>query len=393
MSRKSANPDLVPPRLEEDALERKRVLNILAQRRYRKRKRERIQALESRGANHTEAPQAVPSAPATAQRESQTCHAQIVPVDSMKVGLGFTSFIQSADEAIQVNNQNPATIPIFPQTPSSDLTAMNPIYSKPLLDDLPFEDLIYRYKPALEWENQEYQDAMLSEPKNLFLDSLPSNLDSNFDISTELQNYDASFFNFPDDRMLEVPSLTLLNAAMKVAQRLNVTELIWDMTAISPFFQQNVSQSSSASLPSLDSLGSSPEKSSASSAQVTDLPEFEELPSHLQPTPTQRLVPHHPILDLLPWPGARDKLIQVFNLPIDMRPKSAQDQLGLVRLVYDMEDPGGEGVNIRGQDPFSPVEWEIGQLMFERWWWAFESSVVESSNCLRRKRGERALTF
>jgi hypothetical protein len=311
----------------------------------------------------------------------------------MKIGLGFTSFIQSADEAIQVNNQNPATIPIFPQTPSSDLTVMNPIYSKPLVDDLPFEDLIYRYTPALEWENQEYQDAMLSEPKNLFLDSLPNNLDSNFDISTELQNYDASFFNFPDDRMLEVPSLTLLNAAMKVAQRLNVTELIWDMTAISPFFQQNVSQSSSASLPSLDSLGSSPEKSSASSAQVTDLPEFDELPSHLQPTPTQRLVPHHPILDLLPWPGARDKLIQVFNLPIDMRPKSAQDQLGLVRLVYDMEDPGGEGVNIRGQDPFSPVEWEIGQLMFERWWWAFESSVVESSNCLRRKRGERALTF
>jgi hypothetical protein len=307
--------------------------------------------------------------------------------------LGFTSFIQSADEAIQVNNQNPATIPIFPQTPSSDFTAMNPVYSKSLLDDLPFEDFIYRYTPALEWGNQEYQDAMLSEPANQFLGSLPKNSDPLFDISTELQNYDASFFNFPDDRLLEVPSLTLLNAAMKVAQRLNVTELIWDMTAISPFFQRNVSQLPSTSLPSLDSLDSSPEKSSASSAQMTDLPEFDELPSHLQPTSTQRLIPHHPILDLLPWPGARDKLIQVFNLPIEMRPRSAQDQLGLVRLVYDMEDPGGEGVNIRGQDPFSPVEWEIGQLMFERWWWAFESSVVESSNCLRRKRGESALTF
>jgi hypothetical protein len=311
----------------------------------------------------------------------------------MGIGLGFASYMQSADEAIQVNNQNPTTIPVFPQTPSSDLTAMDPIYSKPLLDNLPFGDFVYRYTPALECENLEYPDAVLSELKNQLPGSLPNNLDSNFDISTELQNYDASFFNFPDDRILEVPSLTLLNAAMKVAQRLNVTELIWDMTATSPFFQPSFSQQSTTSLPSLDSLGSSPETSSASLPQATGVSDFDELPSHLQPTPTQRLIPHHPILDLLPWPGARDKLIQVFNLPIHMRPKSAQDQLGLARLVYDMEDPGGEGMNVRGQDPFSPVVWEIGQLMFERWWWAFESTVVERSNYLRRRRGERDLSL
>lgn len=118
---------------------------------------------------------------------------------------------------------------------------------------------------------------------------------------------------------------------------------------------------------------------------------FDNLPSHLQPTPTQRLIPHHPVLDLLPWPSTRDKLIQVFNLPVNLRPQTARDPMGVVRLVYDMEDSSGEGLKVNGQDPFEPQEWEIGQLLFERWWWAFESIVVANSNCARRDRGKEPL--
>ncbi|KAF3016925.1 hypothetical protein E8E15_003329 [Penicillium rubens] len=180
-----------------------------------------------------------------------------------------------------------------------------------------------------------------NEHEDLLAHQLPDipNFPSN--ITAELQDDDTTSFSFPDDRILEVPSLTLLNAAMKIAQRLNIADLIWDMSAVSPFFENKSSQSSMADPPSLTS---SPTSGPSSRTSPSYPMPFDELPSHLQPTPTQRLIPHHPVLDLLPWPSTRDKLIQVFNLPVNMRPQTAQDPMGIVRLVYDMEDPSGEGM-------------------------------------------------
>lgn len=76
-----------------------------------------------------------------------------------------------------------------------------------------------------------------------------------------------------------------------------------------------------------------------------------------------------------------------------MRPGNAQDPMGLVRLVYDMEDDSGEGITITGQNPFEAGTWEIGQLVFERWWWAFDTGVVEGSNRSRRSRGKERLAI
>jgi hypothetical protein len=233
--------------------------------------------------------------------------------------------------------------------------------------------------------NMEFHD--LHNIENQLVESFPLNIDGTFDLSAELQTDDTSFFTFPDDRILEVPSLTLLNAAMKVAQRLNINGLIWDFTAVSPFYSPVSSNNSVSSPPSLETGLSSSATSPASSIDLT------ELPSHLLPTRTQRSIPHHPIIDLLPWPSTRDKLIQVFHLPVSLRPPTAQDPMGLLRLVYDMEDGGGEGVRISGDDPFEPAVWEIGQVVFARWWWAFEISVVERSNRARGNRGERILSL
>lgn len=213
-----------------------------------------------------------------------------------------------------------------------------------------------------------------------------------YDICAELQTDDTLSFTFPDDRVLEVPSLTLLNAAMKVAQRLNVSELIWDFSAISPFYQRQTAPSSLSSPPSLVMPRTASEFSSTSSHESTNSSvDLVELPPHLRPTPTQSLIRHHPILDLLPWPSTRNKLIQVFSLPAELRPESAQDPMALLRLVHDLEDDGGEGVRINGQDPFEPCAWEIGQVMLDRWWWAFEVGVVEMSNRARENRGEKQL--
>lgn len=230
----------------------------------------------------------------------------------------------------------------------------------------------------------------LSDLDKQLEDEFPSITGGGHDISEELQAYDTTFFTFPDDHTLEVPSLTLLNAAMRVAQQLKISELIWDMAATSPFYQGSSASSSNSSRspPSMESGSSTSRPSPANSGLQIDLTE---LPSHLQPTRTQRLIAHHPLLDLLPWPSTRDKLIQVFNLPIHMRPGNAQDPMGLVRFVYDVEDDSGEGLAITGQNPLEPGTWEIGQLVFERWWWAFDTSAVESSNRSRKNRGKARL--
>ena len=65
----------------------------------------------------------------------------------------------------------------------------------------------------------------------------------------------------------------------------------------------------------------------------------------------------------------------------------------MVRLVYDMEDPGGEGLSLSGQDPFEPRVWVIGQVMFDGWWWAFEANVINECNQFRRERGKDVLSL
>jgi hypothetical protein len=240
-----------------------------------------------------------------------------------------------------------------------------------------------------EWMSQ-------SQTLNEFGDKLPSvelnDLDNDWDLSAALQTDETSFFTFPDDELLEVPSLVLLNAAMKVAQRLNITDFLWDFTAISRFYQVARSSLPGLSPPTLESSSSTSESLSANLSQDTSQAmDVTELPTHLQPTRTQRLIPHHPILDLLPWPSTRDKLIHVFHLPPNLRPQCAQDPMALMHLVYDMEDDSGEGVRIHGEDPFEPTRWEIGQVLFQRWWWAFERSIVERSNRARQRRGQSEL--
>lgn len=98
------------------------------------------------------------------------------------------------------------------------------------------------------------------------------------------------------------------------------------------------------------------------------------------------------MLDLFPWPTTRDRLIQVFSIPAEFRPPAAADPLGLIGLVYDVED-STEGMRISGTDPFAPDMWEVGQHVFKRWWWAFEGSILERSNRLRRERGVQGLVL
>lgn len=190
------------------------------------------------------------------------------------------------------------------------------------------------------------------------------------------------FTTFPDKDSyhLSVPPLTLLRAFLRIATRLNAATSVLSLTATSPF-----------------NSGLAPPAS--------------ELPAAWQPTETQIAVPHHPVLDLLPWSGVRDRLIAF--LSAELLPCSpggngnggggdggsasipGVDRVGgtgsrLLDFIYDMED-GAEGIRVSGADPFDEGNWEVGQVLFERWWFVFDRAVVERSNRRRRERGAEPL--
>lgn len=170
---------------------------------------------------------------------------------------------------------------------------------------------------------------------------------------SELQALESSQFTFPDDANLLVPELKVIKAGLEMATLLNCGDALWDPRATRLFTSTTLSIA---------------------------------LPPSLEPTEVQGKIPHHPLLDILPWPSVRNKFIYIFSQPVELRPKAAQDPMALINLQYDLEDTA-EGVRILSEDCYNGKNWEIGQVVFQNWWWALDRGVVEHSNKLRARRG------
>ena len=188
-----------------------------------------------------------------------------------------------------------------------------------------------------------------NSPPDLTDDNQPSSSTSS-DLETSSQA------SFPDSYLLPVHELTLLKAFLRISSRIGVHDAnVWSLDCVSPF-----------------ALGAGTPAA--------------ELPVNWRPTDTQRNVPHHPVFDFMPWPEARSRIILILSLPDEQRPPAARGPLAMVNFVYDFED-SAEGVRIYGSDPYDPGSWEIGQVLFERWWFIFDRSIIDSSNRWREIRG------
>lgn len=185
----------------------------------------------------------------------------------------------------------------------------------------------------------------------------------------------------PDSYFIPVTELTLLRAVMRISARLGCTEAMWQIDGQSPFLENNKKKNNSSN-PSTNT------ETGLSAPNTEDTIAL--LPANWRPTRAQRFVPHHPALDILPWPSVREKLIGLFSLPLDERPPIAADPLALVHLIYDLED-NAEGLRIWGSDPYDPTCWEVGQLVFERWWFVFDRDIIEQSDRWRELRGASRL--
>ncbi|KAK1969439.1 hypothetical protein LY78DRAFT_350661 [Colletotrichum sublineola] len=323
-----AAPALEVPDIEQDASERKRVLNVLAQRRYRERKR------QSRLGRENSSDAAVPEC-----RVSETDAGSAAPSLVLETG---DPIEQVPDQGRPSANEVDGAIAGFNMDASAEwLTDPS--------DSDSISDTLYGTNPTVFGAGLHVETARVALPSTL----------STVDPAMLMQGASLSPPDFPDSYLLPMSDLKVLKALLRVATRLGSYSVMWDPAATSPF---NLGMGTAAEL----------------------------LPETWRPTTSQILVPHHPIMDFLPWPDVRDRIINLFSLPDEARPPAARGQLGLVNFAYDLED-SGEGARIWGADPYDASSWEVGQVLFERWWFVFDRKVIDQSNKWRRLRGAATL--
>ncbi|KAK3305991.1 uncharacterized protein B0T15DRAFT_417003 [Chaetomium strumarium] len=339
-------PALSVPDIDEDAAERKRVLNVLAQRRYRRRKRE---ARLGARAPHEGSPQSQrsqsPGAPPQATSPQETyCQPDVpaaLPFDLANAAQPLSlTLLSGAFSTPSTYTSSSASVPI----PSIPLTTNN-----------------YYYAPTTTTTTT--TTTTLGSP-------IPTTT-----ITTTTAESESESESFADSYYLPVPPLTLLRALVRIATRLNAMPSALSLSAASPF------------------------------TTGRGAPDPSQLPPAWRPTPTQLAVPHHPVLDLLPWPAVRDRMIGYLSLGLEenISNSSSSGNSGgngngsgsvtgslLLDFIYDMED-GAEGIRVWGADPYDEANWEVGQAVFERWWFVFDKRVVEVSNRWRRRRGAEPL--
>ncbi|KAF2036555.1 hypothetical protein EK21DRAFT_83512 [Setomelanomma holmii] len=329
-SKSSKTPESVPSQGDPD---RKRVLNVLAQRRYRQKRRERIAALEAEASR------------STSSQDDQVTHPHEPSLDAQHSDPDAPEPIQMYTETVEEVTYD------FPEAlPSLDF------------DHDPFDLSLMEF-------------TQLPSP----LPSIPS--PQPLQLSLPL-----------DGAVLSIPILGAIRAFASIAMAFDVAAHVWD-----PSYLHVLSP---------------------------NMPAVTSLPANLHPVPAQLTIPHHPLLDCLPWPTVREKLICMLSMPSAFRPPVAKEEedgaepcwslpsfaasprsasidsgikqsTAIVQLVQDLDDlKDGGGVRVHGNtttwcegNELTEEAWEIGAAFYRKWWWCLDQRIVELSNRRRRERG------
>ncbi|RII15538.1 hypothetical protein CUC08_Gglean003581 [Alternaria sp. MG1] len=308
--------------------DRKRVLNVLAQRRYRQRKRERLRSLETiLQASSTNVAHGL-------NREGQLQHSTKPPAPEPcgTVKLGNNPLYDPFQDF-----GNTAVDPSFMSLAQYDMTFNTSAISSSFVGDQ------FGISPGLTYASGAQSDT--------------STLDSQ--VSAELQDLETSQFTFPSDHIIDIPGLKTMEISLRIAQMLGLGDELLDLTI------KRVLDVSKLPVP------------------------LEDLPENLRPTEAQLLLPHNPMIDVLPWPSVRTKLICLFSQPDQLRPPIARGSMAIMRLLYSIDDES-EGLRVVSDANEQGIDvkgWEVGQAVFKDWWWILDPEIVSNSNRLRNIRG------
>lgn len=101
-------------------------------------------------------------------------------------------------------------------------------------------------------------------------------------------------------------------------------------------------------------------------------------PPSLSPTSLQRSIPHLSLIDTLPFPSMRDKILQS---------QAILDLDDLRRDVLEM------GLKCWGRNPWNERGWELSEEFLEKWWFLVDETIVDQTNFWRMERGEEVLVW
>lgn len=110
------------------------------------------------------------------------------------------------------------------------------------------------------------------------------------------------------------------------------------------------------------------------------------LPPSLQPTSLQKVVTHHPWIDLFPLPSIRDAVLR------RMAEYDDEELCHNLFIEIDGTDINSIGVVVWGE-PWDPTAYEISSAILKKWPWFVQDcpDLIHSSNYWRRKREEKLL--
>jgi hypothetical protein len=322
--------------------DRKRVLNVLAQRRYRQRKRERLAALENLAGGSTTTTsfatlECIDASTNSTYNVSSSEESQRPEVASPRRAISSTSSNESSShQSFDPRFQSfGISLPGF-ASPNT-VSAWEEMEMPNSLEDS-------HYEPSL--------DETLSSPE-----SANPYFNSQQTVSTFTWPHTSQVISFPEpvlsnDLEMDVPVLKTMRIGLRIIEMLGGLEHVYDLTSKWTMTGCDISQ----------------------------------LPPSFQPTPTQLRVPHHPIIDMIPWPSLRTKLILMYAMPPALRPPNARVPDSILQIAHDIDDPA-EGFIVNGPNGMSEDEWEIGGAFLKNWWWAVDQEIVSKTNAQRVKRG------
>ncbi|KAM0132537.1 hypothetical protein ACHAPC_007794 [Botrytis cinerea] len=124
--------------------------------------------------------------------------------------------------------------------------------------------------------------------------------------------------------------------------------------------------------------GSSPDRHLALLHSMTDM-----LPSTLKPNKSQLEKAHYYAIDMIASPSLRHRLM---NLTGDIVQSFIRD---FGSCIGEADDAGQ--IIIWGDDPYNETSWEVSQPLLERWGWLLGRDFVDRSNTWRAQRGDPPL--
>ncbi|KAL7273107.1 hypothetical protein RUND412_004066 [Rhizina undulata] len=106
-------------------------------------------------------------------------------------------------------------------------------------------------------------------------------------------------------------------------------------------------------------------------------PPLPENAQNLEPTRKQLEIQHHPYIDVIPFPGFRDKLLDYVK-----RGEETGDYVEEDKICSAMHDWG-----VWGEVPWAAQSWEIGESFARDWWFLMDDEMHRCTNWWRLQRG------